>query len=244
MWQMPDHTPSLYLDHMPCFTLISAHTADLRHHTGITLQTVPKMKYTLRLLVDNEERELHKTNNQTWEPAGWTPTTTSSRFQLVSQVACLDANSGCSHWGDQSSISWRRSSYFAPVVVVVDFAAPSQRVSHSRLSLRSLFSCYSFPPTLSLGLAWALRAPFGRLPSPPPPRSCSMGSRAISRLLPFYPLPSLLRLGHPLPRLRSPDVCRKFPFLPQGRLEAANTLQVFPMRQGHARSVGWRSPPA
>ena len=37
--------------------------------TGITLQAVPKMKYALRLLIDNEERELQRINNWTWEPA-------------------------------------------------------------------------------------------------------------------------------------------------------------------------------
>ena len=54
---------------MSRFTSILPHTADLRHHTGITLQVVPKMKYALRLLVDNEERELQSINNRTWEPA-------------------------------------------------------------------------------------------------------------------------------------------------------------------------------
>ena len=65
---MTDHTPSLYLDRMRRFTSISAHTADLAHHTGITLQVVPKMKYALTLSLDNEEKELHRTNNRTWEP--------------------------------------------------------------------------------------------------------------------------------------------------------------------------------
>jgi len=62
-------TSSLYLDHMRRFTLIPAHTTDLNHHTEITLQVIPKLKYTLRLLVDNRERELLRINNQTWEPA-------------------------------------------------------------------------------------------------------------------------------------------------------------------------------
>ena len=65
---MADDAPSLYLDRMRRFTSITAHTADLRLHTGITLQIVPKLKYALRLLVDNEERELQRVNNQTWEP--------------------------------------------------------------------------------------------------------------------------------------------------------------------------------
>ena len=66
---MADDTPSLYLDRTGRFTSISVHAADLRHHTGIILQVVPKMKYMLRLFVDDQERELQKINNQTWEPA-------------------------------------------------------------------------------------------------------------------------------------------------------------------------------
>ena len=83
----------------------------------------------LRLFVGNVERELRTKDNHTWTLAGWTPTTTSSRFQLVSQVACLDANSGCSRWGDRSFASRSRSPSFAPVVVVVDLAALSLRAS-------------------------------------------------------------------------------------------------------------------
>jgi len=66
--QIADHGPSLYLDRTRRFTSIPAHTADLSHHTEITLQVIPKLKYTLRLLVDNRERELLRVNNQTWEP--------------------------------------------------------------------------------------------------------------------------------------------------------------------------------
>ena len=66
--QMADDPPSLYLDRMWRFTPVIAHTAHLRHYTGITLQVVPKAKYALRLLVDNEERELRRINNQIWEP--------------------------------------------------------------------------------------------------------------------------------------------------------------------------------
>jgi len=50
------------------FTSIPAHTADLNHHTEITLPVVPKLKYTLRLLVDDEEKELQRLDNRTWEP--------------------------------------------------------------------------------------------------------------------------------------------------------------------------------
>ena len=67
--QMTDDPPSLYLDRTRRFASILAHTADFRHHAGITLQAVPKMKYALRLFVDNEERELERINNWTWEPA-------------------------------------------------------------------------------------------------------------------------------------------------------------------------------
>ena len=80
-----------------------------------------------------------KKDNHTWTPAGWTPTTTSLRFQLVSQVARLDADGGCSRWGDRSFAPRRRSPYFAPVVVVVvNLAAPSQCAQRLRSSSRSL----------------------------------------------------------------------------------------------------------
>ena len=65
---MTDDLPSLYLDRTKRFISILVHAADLRHHIGVTLQAVPKMKYALRLLVDNEEREIQRTNNRTWEP--------------------------------------------------------------------------------------------------------------------------------------------------------------------------------
>ena len=60
--------PSFYLGRTQCFTSIPAHTADL-DHTEITFQVIPKLKYVLRLLVDNDERELQRINNRTWEPA-------------------------------------------------------------------------------------------------------------------------------------------------------------------------------
>ena len=61
--------PSLYLDRTQRCTSIQGHTADLSHHTEVTLQVVPRLNYSLRLLVDNEERELQRINNRTWEPA-------------------------------------------------------------------------------------------------------------------------------------------------------------------------------
>jgi hypothetical protein len=75
---MADDTPSLYLDRTRRFTSIPVHTADLNHHTEITLQVVPKPKYAFRLLVDNEERELQRINKMTWEPA--TPLYATSLF--------------------------------------------------------------------------------------------------------------------------------------------------------------------
>jgi len=65
---MADDTSSLYLDRMWRFPSILVHIADLGHYTGITLQDVPKLKIALRLLVDNEERELRRIDKRTWEP--------------------------------------------------------------------------------------------------------------------------------------------------------------------------------
>ena len=65
---MTDDSSSLYLDRTRRFVSILIHTADLSHHTEITLQDDPKLKYTLRLLVDSEERELRRIDNRTWEP--------------------------------------------------------------------------------------------------------------------------------------------------------------------------------
>ena len=67
--QIADHPPSLFLDRTRRFTSIPAHTTDLTHHTEITLQVVPKTKYELSLLVDNEKKELREISDGTWEPA-------------------------------------------------------------------------------------------------------------------------------------------------------------------------------
>ena len=142
---------------------------------------------------------------------GWTPTTTSSRFQLVSQVACLDANSGCSRWGDRWSLFRRRSPSFAPVVVVVDLAAPSQRAMRSRSLLRSL----PIGPCLLLCLFRCLLSAFARSslvfsPSFPPPSATCAPCH-----LPLHALPSLsssLRTERSSPRLHPCGVLRKFRF--------------------------------
>ena len=60
--------PSLHLDGARS-ALISRHTADLAHHTEITLQDVPNQQYTPRLFVEDQEIELRKTGNQSWTPA-------------------------------------------------------------------------------------------------------------------------------------------------------------------------------
>ena len=50
------------------FPSFSHQTADLGHHTEITLQDVPNREYTLRLFLENEEREIQKTDNRSWTP--------------------------------------------------------------------------------------------------------------------------------------------------------------------------------
>ena len=51
------------------FTSIYIYTTDLGLHVEITLQDVPNLKYTLRLLMENEEREMQMKARQTWVPA-------------------------------------------------------------------------------------------------------------------------------------------------------------------------------
>ena len=56
----------------PCvlrFTTIYIHTSHFDKHTEITLQDVPNREYTLRLFVENVERELQKKDDYTWIPA-------------------------------------------------------------------------------------------------------------------------------------------------------------------------------
>jgi len=48
------------------FNFNSGHTADLGQHTDITLQEIPKHRLTLRLFVENEERDLQTEDNLTW----------------------------------------------------------------------------------------------------------------------------------------------------------------------------------
>ena len=49
-------------------TSIYIHTAHFGYHTEITLKDVPNRVYTLRLFVENVEREVQMRNNQTWTP--------------------------------------------------------------------------------------------------------------------------------------------------------------------------------
>ena len=50
------------------FTSIYIHTAHFGYHTEITLQDVPNRAYTLRLFVENAEREVQMRDHQTWTP--------------------------------------------------------------------------------------------------------------------------------------------------------------------------------
>ncbi len=55
----------------PCvqrFTSIYIHTSHFSKNTEITLQDVPNRVYTLRLFVENVERELQRKDDHTWTP--------------------------------------------------------------------------------------------------------------------------------------------------------------------------------
>ena len=55
----------------PCvrrFTSIYIHTSHFSKQTDITLQDVPNREYTLRLFVENVERELQRKDDHTWTP--------------------------------------------------------------------------------------------------------------------------------------------------------------------------------
>jgi len=51
------------------FASIEVHTAHYTQHTEITLQDIPRLKYTLRLLIGNDEKELQREDNWSWTPA-------------------------------------------------------------------------------------------------------------------------------------------------------------------------------
>ena len=57
--------PSLYLDGA-VLTSNHIHNAHSRQHAEIILQGIPNWECTLRLFVENVERELQKEDNQTW----------------------------------------------------------------------------------------------------------------------------------------------------------------------------------
>jgi hypothetical protein len=50
------------------FTSIRVLGADFGQCTEIRLQEVPNREYSLRLFVDDMEKELQKENNRTWAP--------------------------------------------------------------------------------------------------------------------------------------------------------------------------------
>ena len=51
------------------FTSVRGHTTDFEPYIDITAQNVLNREYTLRLFVDNDERELYTNDNRTWTPA-------------------------------------------------------------------------------------------------------------------------------------------------------------------------------
>jgi len=61
--------PSLYLERAARFTSVYIHIAHFGYHTEITLQDVPNREYTLRLFVEDVEKEFQKKDNHTWTPA-------------------------------------------------------------------------------------------------------------------------------------------------------------------------------
>ena len=50
-------------------TSIYVQTSHFSKHTEITLQDIPNREYTLRLFVENVQRELQKKDDYTWTPA-------------------------------------------------------------------------------------------------------------------------------------------------------------------------------
>ena len=63
---MTDDKPKPLSRRYAAFHSIWTYTADFGQYTEIILQDVPKLKCTLRLSVDNEERELRRQDSQTW----------------------------------------------------------------------------------------------------------------------------------------------------------------------------------
>jgi hypothetical protein len=51
------------------FTPIHVLAADVGQCTEIRLQEVPNRQYSLRLFMDNVEKELREENNRAWTPA-------------------------------------------------------------------------------------------------------------------------------------------------------------------------------
>ena len=51
------------------FTSIYIHTSHFSKHTEIILQDVPNQEYTLRLFVENVQRELQRKDDHIWTPA-------------------------------------------------------------------------------------------------------------------------------------------------------------------------------
>ena len=54
---------------MSAHAALHLHSSHFTKHTDITLQDVPIRAYTLRLFVENVQRELQKKDDHTWTPA-------------------------------------------------------------------------------------------------------------------------------------------------------------------------------
>ena len=171
--------------HLYCsFRLTYRNNTTRRPKPGVYAEVV-RRKCGERSTADERQSHLDTT--------GWTPTTTSPRFQLVSQVACLDANSGCSRWGDRTIAFRRRSPSLASVVVVADLAVPSQRALRFRSLLRSLLP-QSLPPVVpALVLAQRSRAAFPTSPALSCPPPCGVRFTLPFALHPLLPLSALAR---------------------------------------------------
>ena len=61
-------TQSLHLDRGGSSLPFTSVRADFGQHADITFQDVPRLRYSLRLLVGNEERDVQRGDYQTWTP--------------------------------------------------------------------------------------------------------------------------------------------------------------------------------
>jgi hypothetical protein len=60
--------PRLFLERAVLHVKVTSIPLISGQHTEITLQDVLNHKHTLRLIVENEEKELQRKDNRTWTP--------------------------------------------------------------------------------------------------------------------------------------------------------------------------------